>query len=149
PRPRRPPRRAARTGPPRRPRPRPRVPAAGPRATAPPARATPRPRAARRATAAAARPAARPRPTLSADLRHGRPPGSARGGRSHARRTDLSRERPAPGEAAPARFYRFERSIIMDRRQLLTTLGAAAAGLVAAGTPAKAQHEGHHRDKTH
>jgi hypothetical protein len=37
----------------------------------------------------------------------------------------------------------------MDRRQLLATLGAAAAGLTAAGSSALAQHEGHHRDKAH
>jgi hypothetical protein len=62
----------------------------------------------------------------------------------------VPRERPAPGDAAPFRFYRFERSTIMDRRQLLTTLGATAAGFVAAGTSARAQHEGHHhRDKVH
>jgi hypothetical protein len=37
----------------------------------------------------------------------------------------------------------------MDRRKLLATFGAAAAGLVAAGASASAQHEGHHRDKIH
>lgn len=39
----------------------------------------------------------------------------------------------------------------MERREVLTTLGATAAGLVAmAGGSARAQHEGHvHRDKVH
>src|SRR4051794_22638697 len=43
---------------------------------------------------------------------------------SLARRSDnFKRERPASGEAAPPRFYRFRRRSIMDRREVLSVLG--------------------------